>query len=123
MRSAIQGQLNILTILLCAFAIGLNFFAGYFSIKRKTIGYWLSIINQSLQTLSFATGSYLYNYSGIGGVYFYLSENGESTAGFTASFSPGFAIGWGLHVQTSYSAIDILAIFFILVLLSALKIR
>jgi hypothetical protein len=122
LRPAIQGQLNVLAIILFAFAIGLNFFAGYFSIKRKVLGYWLSIINQSLQTLSFAIGSYLYNYSGIGGVYFYHSMSGEaSESGFTASINPGFAIGWGVHVQTSYLAIDILAIFFIGVLLSALE--
>ena len=120
LRSAIQGQLNILAIVLFSFAIGLNFFAGYFSIKRKVLGYWLSIINQSLQTLSFAMGSYLYNYSGIGGVYFHLSEtNGEIKWGIEASYNPGFGIGWGLHFQTSYFAIDILAIFFIGVLLSA----
>jgi len=81
LMSDIQGQLNILTILLFAFAIGLNFFAGYFSIKRKVLGYWLSIINQSLQTLSFTMGSYLYNYSGIGGVYFYLSETNREIRG------------------------------------------
>jgi hypothetical protein len=77
LKSAIQGQLNILTILLCAFAISLNFFAGYLSIKRKALGYWLSIVNQSLQILSFAVGSILYRYSGIGGVYLTFLKDDE----------------------------------------------
>jgi hypothetical protein len=77
LKSAIQGQLNILTILLCAFAISLNFFAGYLSIKRKALGYWLSIVNQSLQILSFAVGSTLYRYSGIGGVYLTFLKDDE----------------------------------------------
>ena len=120
--AAIQGQLNILAVILCAFAIGLNFFAGYLSIKRKTLGYWLSIVNQSLQTVSFAFGSSLYRYSGIGGVYLTLFKDGEAGAkyAFNVSIEPGFAIFWEANLQEEYFAIDILAVFFIGVLLSAL---
>ncbi len=121
LKSAIQGQLNILTILLCAFAISLNFFAGYLSIKRKALGYWLSIVNQSLQTLSFAVGSTLYRYSGIGGVYITFLKDDEGVEfGFNASIEPGFDIIWGASTQETYLGIDILAVFFIGVLLSAL---
>jgi predicted RNA-binding Zn-ribbon protein involved in translation (DUF1610 family) len=118
--AAIQGQLNILTIILGAFAIGLNFFAGYLSIKMKALGYWLSIVNQSLQTVSFATGSIFYRYSGIGGVYVFLKTGETAEFGFNASYEPGFNIIWGVNVQETYLAIDILAVFFIGVLLSAL---
>jgi hypothetical protein len=121
LSSAIQGQLNILIILLGAFAISLNFSAGYLSIKRKALGYWLSIVNQSLQILSFAVGSSLYQYSGIGGVYLtFLKDDEGVETGISALFKPGFDICWGVAIQETWFAIDILAVFFIGVLLSAL---
>ncbi len=118
---AIQGQLNIYTFLFSVFAIGLNFFAGYLSIKKKVLGYWLSIVIQSLQTISFTVTSYIYRYSGIGGVYvLLLTANGEMRLGLNASIKPGFNIVWGVNLQRDYFALDILAVFFIGVLLSAL---
>jgi hypothetical protein len=121
LMSAIQGQSNIYLFLLGAIAFGLNFFAGYLSIKKKVLGYWLSVVNQSLQTLSFAIGSYVYNYSGIGGIYAYFSHtDGKLGTGINASIQPGFSIFWGIRVQNEYFAVDILAIFFIGVLLSAI---
>ena len=119
--ASIQGQLNMLLIRLCAFAMSLNFLAGYLSIKRKALGYWLSILNQSLQTLSFAFGSYFYRYSEIGGVYLFFIKDREGVEfGFNASIEPGFDIIWGASTQETYLGIDILAVFFIGVLLSAL---
>ena len=120
LMSAIQGQSNIYLFLFGAPAFGLNFFAGYLSIKKKILGYWLSIVNQSIQILSFAVGSYVYNYSGIGGIYAYFSiTGGKVQIGLSASIEPGFSILWGINVQNEYFAVDILAIFFIGVLLSA----
>lgn len=120
LSSTIQDQFNIIIILLGVFAIGLNFFAGYLSIKRKALGYWLSIVNQSLQTLSFAVGSSLYQYSGIGGVYLTFLKDGEGVeTGISALFKPGFDIYWGINIQETWFAIDIMAVFFIGVLISA----
>ncbi len=115
--------LTVLAVSAWVIAIALNGFAGFLSIQKKVLGYYLSLVNQLLQVISVAGGTFFYNYSGIGGIYIYYREGGVGFegVGFEALFNPGFRIVWGLAVDASLVAIDLLAIFFIVVLLSAIE--
>ncbi len=110
--------LTVLAVSAWVIAIALNGFAGFLSIQKKVLGYYLSLVNQLLQVISVAGGTFFYNYSGIGGIYIYYRDG---TGGFEALFNPGFRVVWGLAVDASLVAIDLLAIFFIVVLLSAIE--
>jgi len=103
------------------FAIGLNFAAGYLSIKGHIWGYKLSIVNQTLQLFSFKAGQAIYYYSGIGGVYFSVLSEGATE--FKAEVRPGLTFIWGELVKPvpGFFGIDFLAVFFIAVLLSAIR--
>jgi hypothetical protein len=99
--------------------IALNFFAGYLTLKSKMSGCWTSILNQSLQLLHFNFGNVLYGYSGIGGVYVYLSDGYKF--GINAKVNPDFKVIIAATQEPSYIGLDVLALFFIVVL--ALTIR
>ena len=108
---------SVLAIVTVIIAILLNGGAGYLSIKQKMSGYYLSLINQGLQTLSISTGTFYYSYNGIGGVFLTIQEG----VYFSALVKPGYTISWGESVGLPGISIDLLAVFFILVLLSAIE--
>ena len=100
-------------------AIGLNSLAGLFSVQEKTLGYRLSLLNQGLQSAIIVSSNFAYGYSGIGGIYLTLRE------GFnvSATFKPGFSIVFG-NVDPPYGfSIDVLAVFFIFILLTGIEIK
>lgn len=98
---------------------GLNGFAGYLSVKEKLVGYWLSIINQAMQLILFNIGGWLYSYSGVGGIYAYLSH--DYSLGINATTNPGFRIKIAGAPEPNYVAIDLLALLFIVVIALAIK--
>ncbi|MBD1557652.1 hypothetical protein HC752_11985 [Vibrio sp. S9_S30] len=97
-----------------------NFIAGYTLLTQKRRYIWVSVINQLLQVPAFALGSIYANYSGLGGVYFSVFWGQSMAFEFIANFSPGFMIqkvAGNFPVQSV--SIDILAILFILLLVTA----
>lgn len=111
------GTLSALSIFISIVAIVLNGTAGYLTVKKSVTGYKLSLFNLSLQLVAISTGSFLYSYNGLGGVFLNIG-NGIS---LNASFSPGFQIVWGAQsLETSFD-IDLLAVLFIGVILSLLR--
>ena len=115
-----EPRMALLSVIVAIPLIALNAFAGYTAIKERVEWYWVSVLNQALQIPSAALGSIVANYSGLGGVWVAISW-GEEGAGFgvSADFSPGFAFYYypgGL--PTGHIAIDILAIIFIVALLT-----
>jgi hypothetical protein len=104
-------------------AIGLNGLAGWYLIKGNILGYRLSIVNQGLQTIVIVSSGIVYGYSGIGGIYI-LFQSGldEWALGFDASVNPGFRFLMG-DIQPPYLfGVDVLAVFFIVVLSAGIKI-
>lgn len=98
---------------------GLNGFAGYLSVKGKLVGYWLSIINQAMQLILLNIGGWVYSYSGVGGIYAYLSH--DYSLGINAMTNPGFRIKIAGSLEPNYVAIDLLALLFIVVIAVAIK--
>ena len=80
-------------------------------------GYYLSLVNLGLQTLSINTGTFYFSYNGLGGVFLTIRKG----VFLGALFKPGYAIAWGENVGPPGISIDLLAVFFILVLLSAIR--
>jgi cation transport ATPase len=108
----------ILVFLFLAF----NGVAGWTAFKSMKKYYWLSILNQSVQLFSFAAGSVLVNYSGIGGIYAML-EWGEGLGfQFSVRFNPGFSfLVFEQPLPSGYLAIDMIAVVFIIALVTVLK--
>lgn len=104
--------------------IALNLIAGYTCIKDMFNYYWVSIVNQGLQLFSFAVGSSYINYSGLGGIYLQFVWGGDWSIKTLASFAPGFQIAQ-LNVQLTqqWIGIDLLAIAYISILLTVLRIE
>ena len=121
--SAAFSQIGIFDLLIGLIAIGLNGLAGWYLLKGNILGYRLSIINQGLQTIVIVSSSFFYGYSGIGGIYI-LFQGGldEWALGFEANVNPGLGFGMG-DIQPPYVfGVDVLAVFFIVVLLVGIKI-
>ena len=106
-----------LAIITLKIAVSFNGIAGYLLIKQVMAGYYLSLVNLGLQTLSINTGTFYFSYNGIGGVFLTIREG----VFLSALFKPGYSIAWGENVGPPGISIDLLAVFFILVLLSAIK--
>lgn len=113
-------ELSLLTLLSSSFLIVLNSTAGYTAIKGKYQWYGLSIFNLMLQIPSFAIGHVLVNYSGIGGIYGIFHWGNRIGLTLHANLSPGFKLQrFNEVLPDQFLAIDILAIFFIVALLTA----
>ncbi|ELR63112.1 hypothetical protein C942_04099 [Photobacterium marinum] len=107
--------------LACAFVL-LNFIAGVTAIKGKVHLYWISIVNQLLQVVSFSVNGLEVNYSGIGGACLKVFWGDVSGFVFNAYVSPGFSIeNYPESFTSGYIAIDVLALIFIAALLTARK--
>ena len=106
-----------LAIITLQIAISFNGIAGYLLIKQKVSGYYLSLVNLGLQTLSINTGTFYFSYNGIGVVFLTIRKG----VFLGALFKPGYSIAWGENVGPPGISIDLLAVFFILVLLSAIR--
>ncbi len=120
-----EPRMALLSVIMAIPLIALNAFAGYTAIKGRVEWYWVSVLNQALQIPSVALGSITANYSGLGGVWVAISWVEEGARfGVSANFSPGFAFQYypgGL--PTGHIAIDILAIIFIVALLTVKEIK
>ena len=116
---AIVAGPSLVYVFISIVAVALNGTAGYLTVNKKSVGYTLSFINLSLQLVSINTESFLYSYNGLGGVFLGLGDG----ISLNAAFSPGFSIAWGANTGASYFGIDLLAIFFLFVLLNALKLN
>ena len=110
------------TISIASFIIVLNIVAGYTAVREMYSWYWLSILNQGFQIVSINVGTYIINYSSIGGVYlkiYWGSAGSSSSAGinFSANLNPGFVftqLTENLSMNTIY--FDVLASVFIIAL-------
>lgn len=114
-----ESSIDLLSVIMAIPLIALNAFAGYTAIKERAEWYWVSVLNQALQIPSVALGSIVANYSGLGGIWLAISWGEGARFGVSANFSPGFAFQYypgGL--PTGHIAIDILAIIFIVALLT-----
>ncbi len=112
-------EFNFIKLLVGVALISLNALAGWGAIRESVLGYRLSLLNQGLQSVIIVTSSFAYNYSGIGGIYIIIREG----VNFSATFNPGFNI-WFSNVNPPYGfGIDLLALFFILVLLSGIELK
>ncbi|MRX28421.1 hypothetical protein [Kangiella sp. HZ709] len=107
------------SIIIAFFFITLNACAGYFAIKEKVSMYWLTVVNQTLQLVSFAIGKMYMGYSGIGGVYLTLSWGKDFYFGINANINPGFYFQkFTENLPITEISIDILAIIYIVAVLT-----
>lgn len=97
----------------------LNAIAGYTALKTIRSYYWLSILNQSMQVLSFTIGSIVINYSGLVAFSAILTWQEGFTLLLAFSFDPGYKF-WILDQPSTSGnfsidiiAVIILAIFFV----------
>ena len=103
------------TFAVAAPLIVLNALAGITALKQLSKWYWVSILNQCLQLLSFSLGSLYVNYAGLGYMNIILSWGQEFSLGFEAKFSPGFNFyKYTESLQEQFIAVDVFAILFIL---------
>lgn len=117
--SELIQKFNPLILIVGLSAVSLNALAGFYSIRQSTLGYRLSLLNQGLQSVIIVTSNFAYSYSGIGGVYITIREGFD----ITATFNPGFYILTS-NINPPYGfGVDLLAIFFILVLLSGIELK
>lgn len=107
---------NLPGIVLLVAGIALNLAAGWWAVKSTLMGYRLSLLNQCLQSIVLVTGSFAYNYSGIGGIYIGFGDEIQ----VAARISPGLNIMWGNVNASNYYAIDGPALYFALVLLTGI---
>ena len=102
--------------------ITLNAVAGYTALKNLYRWYWLSIVNQSLQVVSFALGNLIYSYNAIGGIFFTITTYNGLNIGLQASIEPGFKIYYIYEAfQNPAMQVDILAIMLITALVTSYK--
>jgi len=110
---------DVVKLLIGICVVCLNALAGIFSVQERMIGYHLSLLNQGLQSIVIISSNFAYNYSGIGGIYITLREG----VNVSATFNPGFNI-WFADIDPPYGfGIDLLAVFFILILLTGIEIN
>lgn len=101
--------------------IGLAFSSGYFLLKKTSLGYNLSFVNQYLQLAYFSIGPYILNYSFLGGIY--LTFTHDFVVGISASFEPGFMFSTMAEQTEGVVGLDLLALFFLFVIHSAYKVE
>ena len=95
--------------------IFLNCIAGITAVKHISKWYWVSVLNQCLQLLSFNIGSYSINYAGLGYMNIILGWGEEFSLGFDMQFSPGFNFYKYTETLAIQSVgVDVFAILFIL---------
>lgn len=110
----IGSGFDLLNSLLIFVFVSLNLVAGYTALKEEKKYYWLSIVNQALQIVSFSIGSIVANYSGLGGIYLTLEWSQLFEFGVSAHFSPGFSYQeYTGSTPEQWLAIDALAVVFI----------
>lgn len=93
-------------------AVALNGLSGYYLLKKHENGYQLSLANQCFQLVNINTGTFVYQYSGLGGVYAYLSDG----IGITANYDPGFMVLSTVETGAFFVGVDLLAVYFVLLL-------
>lgn len=105
----------VITILLTL----LNLIAGYTAVNALTRFYWISILNQSLQVVSFGIGNTVLNYSGLGGINLKVTLAEVSSFGFAIQFNPGFSyVKYTGQIAEQFITIDVLGVIFIGALVS-----
>ncbi len=87
--------------------------AGYFLLKGKRIGIYLSIFNQFLQLLYIQMNGFFYQYFLIYGVYLFM---GDMKLGISNDFGVNFKIRFGVEVDKTYFAINLFSVVSIILL-------
>lgn len=112
-------NISALTISIAFAVILLNIFAGYTALKGLQRFYWLSIINQSLQLVTFGLGSTFINYSGLGGIYLGITFADTTSLSLSANFTPGLLYQeFTSKIAEPFIAVDIMAVIFIAALVT-----
>ncbi|MFY8274784.1 hypothetical protein AAEU32_11735 [Pseudoalteromonas sp. SSDWG2] len=96
-----------------------NALSGYFLLKRKRLGFYLSYLNQVLQLFSVSLGTVYFSYGGVGTLMLVIQDGIEFTG---TIFNPYFYFFLGKDLGFAV-AIDLVAFFFLGVLHSCLKDR
>jgi hypothetical protein len=105
-------------IALTSLFVGVNLAAGILTVRRRVVGYWMSLWNHVAQIPTFAVGTVMYHYAGLGGVMAYYSFHGRF--GVEAYLEAGLRVRIGPPVGNGYIGVDLLAVGFVLLLLSAI---
>lgn len=118
------SNFNTTSLLIGIALVGLNAFSGWYLIHDKLLGYGLSLLNQVMQSIAIQVGGFSYQYLGIGGIYLYLTKNmNVMGAGFSARLKPGLSfLNSDFNLPTIIS-VNILAVFFVFVLIIGLQSR
>ncbi|WP_125781194.1 hypothetical protein [Pseudoalteromonas rubra] len=96
--------------------------AGYTAISEQVRWYWLSILNQGLQLISFSFGVLNYKYTGLGGIQIGFTWLKEFELSFSILLSSTVRItGYDGAFSVNAIHIDVLALVFIVALLTLKK--
>ncbi|WP_046006309.1 hypothetical protein [Pseudoalteromonas rubra] len=96
--------------------------AGYTAISEQVRWYWLSILNQGLQLVSFSFGVLNYKYTGLGAIQIGFTWLTESKLSFGILFSSTVRVtGHADALSENAVHIDVLALVFIVALLTVKK--
>ena len=112
-----RGQLGLI-FLTGTILAGLSLAAGVALLKGKRYGLWLSGLNQLLQLFSVSVSGVYAKYTVLGGVYLFVQSfaNGSYQSGFMTIAMPGLRVGVGAPRDTFYLGLDLIALFFLILL-------
>ncbi|NMH66097.1 hypothetical protein [Shewanella salipaludis] len=107
------GTQTIVNVMICSVLAIFNGLAGYRLLTCKRYGFELSYINQIFQIVTINTGSFFFSYSGLGS---FIVGIGNGVFVKFSVLSPGFGFFVGENSGQFSVGIDLVAIFFLIVL-------